>query len=125
MDLKQSLENFNTLWRDAITNGDMQSIASLCTDNVVFLVQGAPLARGKMDVLALCEERAKADDFNEVQQTVTCGETGDLAYMAAMYERQTNRADGTNMTGTGKFLAVYKRQSDDTWKAHALSVFAD
>lgn len=125
MECREALERVNMRWNDAIASGDADSVSGLCTDDVILLVQGTPMARGIPEVKALCRRWASAGKFDETQQTVACGRDGGLAYLAGTYVRRIELGAGKFRAATGKFLAVYKRQADGEWKTHIVSVFAD
>ena len=125
MELREALEQVNSRWNDAIARGDSLAAAGLCTEDVILMAQGAPLARGRMEVRALCDEWARAEHVDEARQVLDCGGDGSLAYLAGTYARKVTLGEGGFRIATGKYLVGYKRESDGAWKTHAVSVFAD
>jgi ketosteroid isomerase-like protein len=47
---------------------------------------------------------------------VEVSRAGDLAYTQGTYANQFDLADGTTATERGKWVSVWKKQADGTWK---------
>jgi ketosteroid isomerase-like protein len=59
-----------------------------------------------------------ADPSYKISWKTTHAEvTGTLGYTAGTYEDSFKAADGKTVRGKGKYLCVWKKQIDGTWKA--------
>jgi ketosteroid isomerase-like protein len=50
---------------------------------------------------------------------VEAAKSGDLAYILGSYTMTTKVAKGKPVTDTGKYLAIWKKQADGSWKVEA------
>jgi ketosteroid isomerase-like protein len=48
---------------------------------------------------------------------IEVAKSGDLAYDVGTFELKTNDAQGNVTTEVGKYVVVWKKRSDKTWKA--------
>jgi ketosteroid isomerase-like protein len=47
---------------------------------------------------------------------VEVSKSGDLGYSIGSYEARKTDASGTHVVGTGKYMTVWRRQKDGSWK---------
>ena len=113
---KAALMEADKAW--AQTTTDAEKLMTYFAPDAALSPQGMPVAQGTdairqaitgmmaMPGFALTWEAAKAD----------VGASGDLGYTAGAYTLTVNDATGTPMTEKGKYVTVWKKQADGTWK---------
>jgi len=116
MDMKEILENFDEAYNKAFNQGDAAACAAFFTEDVLLMVPGQPMVRGKKAFEDIYRSRIDQDTGGtHTNKLVEYGVEGDLAYQVGTYA-----IEGT--PEQGKFLNVLKRQPDGTWKV-AISMF--
>lgn len=89
-------------------------------DNASLLPPGAPLAQGKEAIHALITELEAIPGFSITWEpdAAEVGSGGDLGYTIGSYEMKMDSPDGP-ITINGKYMTVWKKQSDGTWRVTA------
>jgi len=115
-----AIKDCGNLYALALNTGDLELWMSLHTDDVLKMGPGAP------SVLGLEQLRTKMepafDDFT-FEMTINTEEVqvaGDLAFARGTYTlSMTPKAGGETISAMpdGKFLTIWKRQADGSWKA--------
>ena len=121
-DLKINLEKTFNKFRQALLDGDYNTIASVYTDDAVSLPSYQPIWRGKDEILAGNKEIFKSGTKFQsfTAKTVDVFSSGDIAYLVGTYEISITMPNNTTaMNDHGKFLNVYQKQSDGSWKVKA------
>jgi ketosteroid isomerase-like protein len=96
----------------AFERGDAARAASLYEPGARLLPPGAGVITGADAVLAFFEKRmADGSDGGELE-TVRLDEYGDVAVEEGRYGRRA----GDQLLDSGKYLAVFRRHSDGTWR---------
>ena len=92
--------------------------ASFFTEDAVLLPPNAVRVDGRDGVRALVLAFTEADDFSETWEAtrVEVSAAGDLAYMMGTYEYSLKDAEGNPVSDKGKFVDIWKKQPDGTWK---------
>jgi ketosteroid isomerase-like protein len=103
----------------ALTARDAKGFAGHLTEDVVFVLEGAPLAVGRVAVVG-----AWADLFREGGPGLTWRPTlsyvassGDLAYTEGEFVSKARTPDGKDATRTGKYVTIWRKQLDGQWRA--------
>lgn len=118
MDLKNALEAFDAAYNEAFNRGDAAGCAAFFTDDVLLMVPGQPMTRGKKAFEKIYRSRMDASRGGTHTNTlVEYGVEGDLAYQVGTFA-----ISNANPSEEGKFLNILKRQADGTWKV-AVSMF--
>ena len=96
---------------------DIAAFEAFYTDDAVELLPDGPPNVGKAAILA---SRAAGFEQFDAVQTATTDEVvlfGDYAMSRGTWEEtQTPKAGGASQTLNGKWIVLYKRQADGTWK---------
>jgi uncharacterized protein (TIGR02246 family) len=114
---RAAIEAANGRFKAAYLRGDTVAIADNYTDDVIVMPQGSPAVRGRDAVrtyMAPEVSRAPSEvkEFNTTTEDVMVA--GDLAVETGTFEfvpRSTTAA-----TEKGKYVTVWKRQADGSWK---------
>ncbi len=106
-------------WSAAAQAKDIDKSMSFYTDDAMQASQDAPVIQGKA---ALREGWQKMFQFDGpglsfAAQTVNVAKSGDLATEYGTYLLETADKNGKFTDQKGKYLVVWKKQADGTWKA--------
>jgi uncharacterized protein (TIGR02246 family) len=108
-------------WVKAVAAKDAQQSASFYADDASLLAPGAPLATGKDAIqktwAGMMATPGFALSFSSTR--IDASREGDLAYEIGNYEMTTNDKKGKPQTVKAKYLTVWGKQPDGTWKVLA------
>jgi uncharacterized protein (TIGR02246 family) len=114
------IQALNQQWEISFANHDLAGLVALFTEDCVRMPQGGPATIGRPAL-----EAAYRQDFAEVWKT---GSKVKLNAEEIVIDREYAFArgadtliqdqDGAHVEETGKWLFVYRRQTDGTWKFH-------
>ncbi len=97
---------------------DAERWASVYADDARVFPPNAPLVTGKEAIRKLFAELFASPGF-EIDWEVTRVEVsraGDLGYVVGTHKVTVNDAEGNPVTDRGKWIAIWKKQADGTWK---------
>ena len=97
---------------------DAERWASVYADDARVFPPNALLVTGKEAIRNLFAELFASPGF-EIDWEVTRVEVsraGDLGYVVGTHEATVNDAEGNPITDRGKWIAIWKKQADGTWK---------
>ncbi|MHC5209885.1 MAG: YybH family protein [Planctomycetota bacterium] len=88
------------------------------TDDVRVLAPDAPIAQGRQEALALFGALYDLPGFSLSwsPSMAEVGGGGDLGYTIGAYHMAFEDPEGGPVRSDGKYMTVWKKQSDDTWK---------
>jgi ketosteroid isomerase-like protein len=93
---------------------DWDGWANLMTEDVVFLVPNGPPVEGRAAVRAFGEAFPHLTAFTAEASEVAGN--GGLAYNRGAYSFTATPDSGPPLNEQGKFLGVYRRQPDGSWR---------
>lgn len=96
----------------ALQADDAELAASLYAPDARLLPPGAPVITGTAEVLDFFRQRVAAGAHEAVLETVRQWQDGDIAVEEGRYGRLV----GEELVDTGKYLVVFRRQDDGTWR---------
>jgi uncharacterized protein (TIGR02246 family) len=110
-----AIAEFNRKYLKAINDGDIDTLASLTTeDHMMISSGGAPLA-GKKALVDAMTRAFQNNKFNESWEPLETVVSGDLAYQRGTFVVEaTPKAGGEMSRTTGNFLRIY-RKIDGNW----------
>ncbi len=108
-----------SLWSKAAGAKDLEAVLSFYAEDGASFPPNAPLVTSKE---ALREHWAQefADPAYALSWQATKAEVaraGDLAYAVGSYEFTLSDPEGNPVTDRGKYVTVWKKQPDGSWKA--------
>ena len=104
-------------WMKAVQDKDAAKIASFFAEDGTSHVTGHPSATGPAAIQKLTEEGFKTQVSISWKTTnLVVGEAADIAYQTGTWESVEKDAKGKEMQSAGKFLTVWAKQPDGTWK---------
>jgi uncharacterized protein (TIGR02246 family) len=108
-------------WSAAAQSKDVEKAVSVYAEDAEFFPNNAPKAEGKAQIreawthlMALPGVELK---FSPTK--VDVAKSGDMAYDVGTYELKVNDAQGKPTAEIGKYVVVWKKQSDKQWKVVA------
>ena len=118
--VRQSIEQSNAKFTDALKRGDTAALGEGYTDDVVMLMGGAPPARGKAQATQAMIGMAKAMKFTDAKLTTSQVDiAGDYAIETGVFE-MTGTPPGAKAatTSRGNYLTIWKKQADGSYKIY-------
>jgi uncharacterized protein (TIGR02246 family) len=119
MTMKKNFDQMNDKFGKALMSGDYNTIANFYTDDAISLPSYEPMWRGKSAIL----EGNKKDfesgtKYNSFKARATdVFNSGDLTYEVGTYEISFTMPNMKHeMTDHGKYLNIWQKQSDGSWK---------
>lgn len=105
-------------WLKAANAKDVERVLSFYADDALLLPPNAPIATGKEAIRTVWSQFVAIPGFAINWQTtkVEVSRAGDLAYQVASFEVTVNDPKGRPVADRGKYVAVWKRQPDGSWR---------
>ncbi len=117
MSIEQAIQDADKQYADAFNRGDPAALAALHTEDVLYLPPNASAVSGRQGVESMAKEHFDAGRKNMSFSSVQFGSDGDLAYHVGTFSVDAPTDEGMTRE-TGKFVDIYKRQADGSWKIH-------
>jgi uncharacterized protein (TIGR02246 family) len=106
-------------WAKAVALRDADQTTAFYAENGTFLAPGAPIASGKDAIrktwAGLMESPGFALSF--APSKIEISKSGDYAYEIGDYQLTLNGKDGKSQTAKQKYVVVWGKQADGSWKA--------
>jgi ketosteroid isomerase-like protein len=116
----QTIRDLDTQWSKTVGAHDMDGTVSYYSDDAVVMPPNAPIATSKEAIRAGWVATVGAGVDLSFQPTkVEVASSGDIAYDVGTYAVSMKDAQGNPVTDHGKYIAVWKKQTDGKWKAVA------
>ena len=105
-------------FQQAIAAKDLNKIMSFYADSAVLMPAAKPQLAGKAAVQKEWQELLSIPAFQNSSKLLRVETAGsnDLAYTMGSYETRLMGEDGKVLTEPGKWLSVWKKQPDGTWR---------
>ncbi|MGH3697474.1 MAG: YybH family protein [Pseudonocardiaceae bacterium] len=114
---KATIEREETAWLKAIAAGQLDATVSYYGDGAVLFAPSAPIARTKDEIrqtwMQFFASIPAGATLSSKTTKVEVARSGDLAYTTGTYAVGLNNA----AIDKGKFVDVWKKQADGSWKA--------
>ena len=116
--VRQAIDAANTKFVEAMKRGDTVTIADNYTDDAVVMPQGTESWRGREAIrkgFGGMLSQATLKEFSMKTEDIAIG--GDLAVETGSYEETAQpKAGGKEVKDKGKYVVLWKRQPDGSWK---------
>ena len=108
-------------WAKAAAAKNIERTLSFYADDASMFAPNAPIATGKQAIRAVWAPEFTNVGFAIHWQTtkIDVSRAGDLAYTHGSYDFTLNDARGKPVTDRGKYVVVWKKKPDGTWRAVA------
>jgi uncharacterized protein (TIGR02246 family) len=113
MDLKKVMEDKIAAFAEAYKRGDATGCAAIYSEDAFQLAPNQPMLRGKQAIKEFFQGVIDQVGGTLSTQIVEFGVEGDLAYQMG-----TVTFTGTKTPDQGKFVHIFRRQQDGSWKMH-------
>ena len=116
--VRAQIEQATARFTETFNRGDVAAIASMYDTAGVVLAPNAPPMRGRQNIEAFWAG-ARQQGFKTVNLTVNSVELiGDHAIELGSYALVFQPPGQGEMTDRGKYLVIWRRQADGTWKLY-------
>ena len=113
---EQAIRNLIETWLRATREGDVDTVLSLTTPDVIFMVPGQPPMHGREafgDALRAVLGKHAIDSTSDIDEIVV---SGDIAYCRTRLKvTVTSQHNGTPMERSGQTLSILRRTEDGKW----------
>ena len=108
-------------WSKAAGTKQVDATLAFHADDAITLPPNEPQANGKDAIRKLYEGMFAMPGFSISWQAgkIEAAKSGDLGYSMGTYEMAMNDPKGNPMKDHGKYLTVWRKQSDGSWKSAA------
>ncbi len=116
-----AIEQMLADWVEATNQGGeigADEYASFVTEDAVFLPPNAARIDGRAGVREMILQFTQAEDFSIDWKatSIEVAADGKLGYAIGMFEYSLKDAAGNPVSDRGKFVDVFKKQADGSWK---------
>jgi ketosteroid isomerase-like protein len=111
MDAKDGIERINAAWIEAYNRRDAAGCAATYVENAQMLAPNQSAVRGRKALEDFFQRWIDGSRGTHSNKMLDFGVDGDLAYEVATYE-----IEGTDKPDKGKFVQIFRRQTDGSWK---------
>lgn len=117
--VKQTIEQTNAKMIDALQRADTTTMLANYDNDAVVMMSGQPAWRGRSEIAAAGSRMFQAVKFSDVKFNSTSVDVaGDYAIETGTYEMTTTEAGKKPVPDKGKYLTVWKKQADGSWKVY-------
>jgi len=115
---RANLRNLDSKLLKYAQQKDLKSFLAVYADDVYVFPPNAPLLTGREAGGKLWSELFTNPGFDLTWQLtqIEVSRAGDLAYESGTYKITTKDSKGRLMTDRGKFIAIFKKQTNGEWK---------
>ena len=116
-----ALRKLDDEWSKAAGAKDLEKTVSYYTDDALVMPPNSPVLQGKDAARAMWKSMFAVPGFGGGWKAtrVEVAKSSDLGWTSGPYEITETDASGKPMTDKGKYLAVWKKQADGSWKCVA------
>lgn len=118
--IEKQIRSLDADWSHAANLGDVETSISYYSDDGLLLEPNAPIVSGKEAFRKSWTALVTGPGFVSIAfapTKVSVALAGDMAYDVGTYELTTKDKAGKASTETGKYLEVWQKQVDGSWKA--------
>jgi ketosteroid isomerase-like protein len=118
---EQTIRKLDKDWSTAVQKKDSAKTLSYYADGASVFPFNAPIATGKEQLLKLWTGLMAMPGFSLsfAPAKIEIAKSGDMAYDIGTFELKTTDAKGNPNVAIGKYVVVWKKQSDKQWKVVA------
>ncbi len=119
--LKKTVDDFNSASIEAMTTNNIETVLTFYADDATQLPNNGEAIKGKENIKAEMEKMmAMGMKMKDVSfTTVEVDAVGDLGYEIGNYSMTIEMAPMGEMKDEGKYIALFKKQQDGSWKVYA------
>jgi uncharacterized protein (TIGR02246 family) len=115
--VRTAIEAANAVTVAAVNAGDATKFVTNYADDAVLMFPNAPAMRGRAEIEAGIKAMMEGATFSGMKATIEdVMLAGDLAIETGSNEMTITPKGGKAMVDKGKYITVWKRQADGSWK---------
>ena len=117
-DARTAIKAADEALQQAISKGELERIASFYADDAVLLPMAEPIVTGKEAIRAEWRHVLGIPGMQNVSalKHVDVSRSGDLGYTRGTYTSRMAGPKGEPLTEPGKWVSIWKKQSDGQWR---------
>jgi uncharacterized protein (TIGR02246 family) len=114
-----AIRSLETAWSAALQAKDVDKFVANYAPDAVVLPPDGPIATTPADIRKAIAEFMTLPGLSMTFRPTSAfvAKAGDVAYTYGVYDMSMTGPDGKPMTDKGKYVTVYKKQADGSWKA--------
>ena len=117
MSVEDEIRAADRAWLEAFAAGDLDGSLAFCAEDCEVLPEHAPRARGREAIRELFARWFKPGlKISWTPDTVGAAASGDLGFSSGSYQMSFIDAAGNVVSDHGKYVVVWKKQADGSWK---------
>jgi ketosteroid isomerase-like protein len=113
----KALTKLDDDWSKAAATKDADRVASFYADDAIAYPPNAPVSTGRAAAKTVWASFFADKSFSISWKTTHAGASGDLGFTTGTYDLSFNGADGKLVSDKGKYVCIWKKQKDGSWKA--------
>jgi ketosteroid isomerase-like protein len=113
----QALAKLDDDWSNAAVAKDVERVASFYAEDAIAYPPNEPAAVGKAAAKKIWAAYFADPTFAISWKTLHAEVAGDLGYTSGTYEDSLKGPDGKTVHEKGKYVCVWRKQKDGSWKA--------
>ena len=119
--IEQALRDLDAKWSAAAGAKDVDKTVSYYSEEAIVMPPNASAATTKESIRSAWKEMLTTPGaaISWKATKVEVAKSGDLAYVSGTYEETMTNASGKPVKDHGKYVEVWKKQADGTWKVVA------
>ena len=119
--IEQDLRDLDAKWSAAAGAKDIDKTVSYYSEDAIVMPPNAPIAATRETIRSAWKEMLTTPGaaISWKATKVEVAKSGDLAYVSGTYEETMNDASGKPVKDHGKYVEIFKKQADGTWKVVA------
>lgn len=108
-------------WSEAQGARGLEGMMAYYTDDPIMLAPNVPMAVGKEAIRKAFAPNFDIPGFSAKWRPskIEVARSGDIAYAIGTYEATMNDPNGNPVTDKGKYVEIWKKQADGSWKVAA------
>jgi uncharacterized protein (TIGR02246 family) len=113
------IDQTNAKMADALQKADTAAIMAIYSDDAVVMMAGQPAWNGKAGIRQSGTEMLNAVKFSDIKFTTSSVDVaGDYAIETGTLQLTLTPKGGKPMPDKGKYVTVWKKQADGSWKVY-------
>ena len=116
--VRKSIEEADAKYSQAIQQGNVAGAVAAYTDDATMLPPDGQMIKGKQAIEELYRRFIQIGMKEVTLTTLEVGGNGDMAYEIGKTRVRIQPEGQPGITDSTKYLVVWKRQADGTWKVH-------
>ncbi len=116
--VRKTIEAGNLKFTEGIRQGDSAALAASYTEDAIIMPPDADMIQGQRGIEEFWNGVIQMGAKDAVLTTVDLNGSGDFVYEIGKYNFTIQLEDQESMEAIGKYVVVWKKTADGTWKLH-------